>query len=52
MEVRRKIAVMDVIGFLCVSLSSSTVQLNDSIGSRRPGACSEADFSSQDGDRT
>jgi hypothetical protein len=46
-----KIAVMDVIGFLCVSLGSSTVQLHDSLGSRRGCACSEAGFSSQYGDR-
>jgi hypothetical protein len=26
---------MDVIGFLCVSLGSSTVQLHDSLGNRR-----------------
>jgi hypothetical protein len=31
---------MDVIGLLCVSLGSSTVQLHDSLGSRRTGACS------------
>jgi hypothetical protein len=43
---------MDVIGFLCVSLGSSTVQLNDSLGSRRACACSEFGFSSQNGDRT
>jgi hypothetical protein len=30
-----KIAVMYVVGFLCVSLGSSTVQLRDSVGSRR-----------------
>jgi hypothetical protein len=41
---------MDVIGFLCVSLGSSTVQLHDSLGSRRACACSEARFSSQNGD--
>jgi hypothetical protein len=42
---------MDVIGFLCVSLgSSSTVQLHDSLGSRRACACSEAGFGSQNGD--
>jgi hypothetical protein len=29
-----KTAVMDVIGFLCVSLGSNTVQLHDSLGSR------------------
>jgi hypothetical protein len=28
-----KAAIMDVIGFLCVSLGSSTVQLHDSLGS-------------------
>jgi hypothetical protein len=42
---------MDVIGFLCVSLGGSTVQLHDSQGSRRPCACSETDFSSQNVDR-
>jgi hypothetical protein len=31
---------MDVIGFLCVSLGSSTVQLHDNLGSRRACACS------------
>jgi hypothetical protein len=42
---------MDVIGFLCVSLGSSTVQLHDSLGSTRACAYSEAGFSSQNGDR-
>jgi hypothetical protein len=42
---------MDVIGFLCVSLGSSTVKLHDSIGSTHACACSEAGFSSQNGDR-
>jgi hypothetical protein len=42
---------MDVIGFLCVSLGSSIVQLHDSLGSRRSRACSEASFSSQNGER-
>jgi hypothetical protein len=46
-----KTAVMDVIGFLCVLLGTSTVQLHDSLGSRRSWACSEAGFSSQNGDR-
>jgi uncharacterized membrane protein len=46
-----KTAVLDVIGFLCVSLGSSTVQLHDSLGSRRTCAYSEAGFSSQNGDR-
>jgi hypothetical protein len=41
---------MDVICFLCVSLGSSTVQLHDSLGSRRAYACPEAGFSSQNGD--
>jgi hypothetical protein len=41
---------MDVIGSLCVLLGSSTVQLHDSLGSRRACACSEAGFSSQNGD--
>jgi hypothetical protein len=43
---------MNVIGFLCVSLGSSTVQLHDSLGSRCAYACSEAGFSSQNCDRT
>jgi hypothetical protein len=49
-----KTAVMEVIGFLCVSLGSSTIQLHDGVGSRRACACtcSEAHFSSQNGDRT
>jgi hypothetical protein len=38
---------MDVIGFLCVSLGSSTVQLHDSLGSRHTCAQSEAGFSSR-----
>jgi hypothetical protein len=42
-----KTDVMDVIGFLCVSIGSSTVQLHKSLGSRRACACSEAGFSSQ-----
>jgi hypothetical protein len=41
---------MDVIRFVCVSLGSSTVQLHDSLGSRRACACSEAGVSSQNGD--
>jgi hypothetical protein len=41
---------MGVIGFLCVSLGSSTVQFHDSIGSRRAYAYWEAGFSSQNGD--
>jgi hypothetical protein len=44
-------AVVDVIGFLYVSLGSSTVQLHDSLGSRRACSCSEARFSSQNSDR-
>jgi hypothetical protein len=50
MEVR-KIVLMEVIRFLCVSLGSSTDQLHDTLGSRRACACSEADISSQNGDR-
>jgi hypothetical protein len=46
-----KTAVMGAIGFLCVSLGSSTVQLHDSLGSRSVYACSEAGFISQNGDR-
>jgi hypothetical protein len=46
-----KTAVMDTIGFLCVSLGSSTVQLHDSLDGRFACICSEAGFSSQHGDR-
>jgi hypothetical protein len=42
---------MDVIRFLYVSLGSSTVQLHDSLGSRRACSCSEVGFSSQNDDR-
>jgi hypothetical protein len=35
---------MDVIGFLCVSLGSSTIQPHDSLRSRRACAFSEACF--------
>jgi hypothetical protein len=45
-----KTAVMDVIGFLYVSLGSSPVQFHDCLGRRRACACSEAGFSSQNGD--
>jgi hypothetical protein len=45
-----KTCLMDVICFLCISLGSSTVQLHDNLGSRRAFACSEAGFSSQNGD--
>jgi hypothetical protein len=44
-----KTAVMDIIGFLCVSIGGSTVQFHDSLGSRCMCACSETDFSSQNG---
>jgi hypothetical protein len=46
-----KTAVTDVLGFLCVSLGSSTIQLHNSLGSRRARACSEVGFCSQNGDR-
>jgi hypothetical protein len=46
-----KTDVMVVINFLCVSVGSSTVQLHGSLGSRRACTCSEASFSSQNGDR-
>jgi hypothetical protein len=39
-----------LIGFLCVSLGSSSVQLHVSQGSTCAWACSEAGFSSQNGD--
>jgi hypothetical protein len=42
---------MDEIGSLYLSLSSSAVQLHDTLGSRRICIGSEADFSSQNGDR-
>jgi hypothetical protein len=42
---------MAVIVFLCVSRVSSTVQLHDSLGSRRACACSVAGFRSENGDR-
>jgi hypothetical protein len=42
---------MDVMCFLCASLGSRTVQLHDSIGSRRACACSEAAFSGKNDDR-
>jgi hypothetical protein len=45
-----KTAVMDVMGFLYVSLDSSTVQPHDSLGSRSTCTCSETGFSSQNGD--
>jgi hypothetical protein len=41
---------MDVIGFLYVSPGSSTVQLRDSLGSRRACRCSKDGFNSQNGD--
>jgi hypothetical protein len=41
---------MEVIGFLYVSLGSSTIQLHESLGSRRACACSEACLSIQNGD--
>jgi hypothetical protein len=42
---------MDVIGFLCVSLGSSTVQHHDSLGSIVACVCSEVGFGSENGDR-
>jgi hypothetical protein len=42
---------MDVIGFLRVSLGSSTVQLHNSLRRGLACACSEAGFGSQNGDR-
>jgi hypothetical protein len=42
---------MEVTSFLLVSVGSSTVQLHDSLGSRRACACSEAGFSSENSDR-
>jgi hypothetical protein len=37
--------------FICVSLGSSTVQLDDRLGGRHACACSEAGFSTQNGNR-
>jgi hypothetical protein len=42
---------MEVIHFLCASLSSSTAQLHDGLRRRRPCAYSEAGLSSQNWDR-
>jgi hypothetical protein len=42
---------MDILGFLCVSLGGITVQLYDSLGSRRACECLDACFSSPNGDR-
>jgi hypothetical protein len=41
---------MDVIGFLCVSLGSSTGHIQNSLGSRRACARVEAGLSNQNGD--
>jgi hypothetical protein len=41
---------MDIIGFLCVLLGSSTVQLHDSLGIRCACTCSGAGFRSHNGD--
>jgi hypothetical protein len=46
-----KTAVVDVIGFMCISLGSSTVQLYDSLGTRRACACSGDGFGSQNDGR-
>jgi hypothetical protein len=46
-----KTGVIDVIGFQCLSLGSSTLQFHDSLGNIRAGAYSEAGFCSQTGDR-
>jgi hypothetical protein len=45
-----KTTVIDVVGFLCVPLGSNTVQLHDRLNSKRACTCSEAGFSSQNGD--
>jgi hypothetical protein len=42
---------MHVMGFLYVTLGSSTVQLRDSLGNRRACECSEVRFNDQNGDR-
>jgi hypothetical protein len=46
-----KTAIINVLGFLCVSVGSSAVQLHGRLGSRRACAYSEAGFSSQNDDR-
>jgi hypothetical protein len=43
---------MDVVRFLCLPLVSSTVQLHDSLGSRRACACSDVGFNSQNDERS
>jgi hypothetical protein len=47
--VKKRLAVMDVMGFIYVSLGSSTAQLHGSLGTRRVFAYSVAGFSSQIG---
>jgi hypothetical protein len=42
---------MDITDFLCISLDSSTVQLQGSLGNRRACSCSETGFCSQNGNR-
>jgi hypothetical protein len=44
-------AVMNVLGFPCASLGSSTVQLHGSLDSRRACTCSEVGFSSKNENR-
>jgi hypothetical protein len=44
-----KTAVMDVLSFLCLSLGSSTDQLQERLGGRRACECSEAGFNCQNG---
>jgi hypothetical protein len=46
-----KTTVMNVTGFLRVSLGSSTIQFHDSLGIICASACSEAGFCGQNGDR-
>jgi hypothetical protein len=45
-----KTALINVIGFIYVSLGSSTGQFHDNLGSRRACAFSDAGFSGQNGD--
>jgi hypothetical protein len=47
---RSKTVAMDVMGFLCVSLGSSRVQLHDSLGTSCTYACAEVGFSGQNRD--
>jgi hypothetical protein len=48
---RSQFEIKQLMGFLCVLLGSSRVQLQNSLGNRRTCDCYEAAFSSPNGDR-